>query len=399
MSNPTRRSILKGTAAAAAVAATPIRRVMAASQELVVCGAQPMTGIFSFAGVMMNAGIQDYCAWRNERGGVMGHKLRYVSEDTGFKLDQGVAIFKKLMAQERPSMFLGDSTQWCKAVARDAIASNHVLTSSTSCAAVMADVKTMPHNFAAAPTYGSMHEILMEYIARSGRGAADKPKVALVYSDSEFGRDGIPASKARAKQLGLPIVAEIVTRQSGIDVAPEVAKLRRAKPDVVIFQGYVVAPIPEFVKQMREAGMSTQAMGTIWSMDRPTYSALAKMNEGWMGVMPYRYPHDTESKMIAEMQGFVARNRPQVKEVSLFYMNTWLCGMIFADVVERCLKANKPLTMPNMKAALESMREWDSGGVTGLLADLSRHQIASGRLYRFDSATQRMEPASGWIKV
>ena len=35
------------------------------------------------------------------------------------------------------------------------------------------------------------------------------------------------------KELGLPIVEEIVTKQSGIDVAPEVAKLRRSRPSLV----------------------------------------------------------------------------------------------------------------------------------------------------------------------
>jgi branched-chain amino acid transport system substrate-binding protein len=394
-----RRSIVKSATAAVAAGPFITKGVWAQSKEIVVAGAQPMTGVFSFAGIAMNNGIADFCKWKNANGGVAGHKLRYVSEDTGFKLDQGVAIFKKLMASEKPSFFLGDSTQWCKAVARDAIESGHVMTTSTSCAAVMADPVNMPHNFAAAPTYGSMHEILMEYIARTGKASSEKPKVALIYADTEFGRDGIAASKARAEKLGLPIVAEIVTKQSGVDVAPEVAKLRRAKPDVAIFQGYVVAPIPEFVKQMREAGMSTQVMGTIWSMDKMTYAALGAMGENWMGVMPYRYPHDEDSKTLKAMRDFNATNRPEIKDISIFYMNTWLCGMIFSDLAEKCIKANKPLNLANMKAALESMKEWDSGGVTGLLADLSRHQIPSGRLYRYDQASKRMEPASGWIKV
>ncbi len=394
-----RRSIVKSATAAVAAGPFITKGVWAQSKEIVVAGAQPMTGVFSFAGIAMNNGIADFCKWKNANGGVAGHKLRYVSEDTGFKLDQGVAIFKKLMASEKPSFFLGDSTQWCKAVARDAIESGHVMTTSTSCAAAMADPVNMPHNFAAAPTYGSMHEILMEYIARTGKASSEKPKVALIYADTEFGRDGIAASKARAEKLGLPIVAEIVTKQSGVDVAPEVAKLRRAKPDVAIFQGYVVAPIPEFVKQMREAGMSTQVMGTIWSMDKMTYAALGAMGENWMGVMPYRYPHDEDSKTLKAMRDFNAVNRPEIKDISIFYMNTWLCGMIFSDLAEKCIKANKPLNLMNMKAALESMKEWDSGGVTGLLADLSRHQIPSGRLYRYDQASKRMEPASGWIKV
>jgi len=41
----------------------------------------------------------------------------------------------------------------------------------------------------------------------------------------------------------------------------------------------------------------------------------------------------------------------------------------------------------------------DPGRLTGLLADLSGHQIASGRIYSYDLDKKAMEPASGWIKA
>ena len=123
------------------------------------------------------------------------------------------------------------------------------------------------------------------------------------------------------------------------------------------------------------------------------------MNESYMGVVPYRYSNDTDSRMMTTMREYVAKTRPEMTFISHFYTNAWLAGMVFAEIAERCIKAGKPLQLVHMKAALESMKEWDTGGLTGLLADLSRHQIASGRLYRYDSATKRMEPASGWIKV
>ncbi|GAC1524917.1 MAG: hypothetical protein NVS3B14_24080 [Ktedonobacteraceae bacterium] len=52
-----------------------------------------------------------------------------------------------------------------------------------------------------------------------------------------------------------------------------------------------------------------------------------------------------------------------------------------------------------MKASLESMKEWDTGGITGLLADLSSHQIPSGRMYSYDPDKKVMAPAGSWIKV
>ena len=400
MTDFNRRRLVQTIGAAATLGPFAIGKSSAQAHkgDIVIGGAQPITGVFSFAGVAMNNGLNDFVQWKNSKGGVAGRKLRYVSEDTGFKLDQGVAIFKKIVAAEKPSFFFGDSTQWSKAVSQQAIASGSIMTSSTSLASVVADPVNMPQHIVPGPTYPRLHEILMEYIARTSRGAA-KPNIAYVYADTEFGSDGIPGGKARAAKLGLPIVAEIITKQSGIDVAPEVAKLRRAKPDIVIFQGYILTPMPEFVRQLREAGLNPQIMGTAWGLDRPAYDALGALGVRLTGVSMYRYGHETDSPMINNMREYLAKARPEIKNISPFYISTWLSGMIFAEVAERCIKANKPLLLPNMKAALESMKEWDTGGITGLLADVSGHQIPVGRMYAYDPDKKTMEPASGWIKV
>ena len=400
MTDINRRRLVQtiGTAATLGPFAIGKSSAQAHKGDIVIGAAQPITGVFSFAGVAMNNGLNDFVQWKNSKGGVAGRKLRYVSEDTGFKLDQGVAIFKKIVAAEKPSFFFGDSTPWSKAVSQQAIASGSIMTSSTSLASVVADPVNMPQHIVPGPTYPRLHEILMEYIARTSRGAA-KPNIAYVYADTEFGSDGIPGGKARAAKLGLPIVAEIVTKQSGIDVAPEVAKLRRAKPDIVIFQGYILTPMPEFVRQLREAGLNPQIMGTAWGLDKPAYDALGALGVRLTGVSMYRYGHETDSPMINNMREYLAKARPEIKNISPFYISTWLSGMIFAEIAERCIKANKPLLLPNMKAALESMKEWDTGGITGLLADVSGHQIPVGRMYAYDPDKKTMEPASGWIKV
>ena len=398
---PTRRTVVQALGAAATLGPFAIgsSQAQAHKGDIVIGASQPITGVFSFAGVAMNMGLNDFCAWKNSKGGVMGRKLRYVSEDSGFKLDQGVAIFKKIMAAEKPSFFYGDSTQWVKAITQDAVAAGTIMTSSTSLASVVADPVNVPQHIVPGPTYPRLHEILMEYIGRTHGGSGKKPNIAYVYADTEFGRDGIPGGKARAEKLGLPIVAEIVTKQAGIDVAPEVAKLRRARPDIVIFQGYILAPMPEFVRQMAEAGLNPQIMGTAWGLDRPAYDGLSKLNVNLAGAAMYRYGHETDSDMINNMREYLGKNRPDVKNISPFYISTWLSGMVFAEIAERCIKANKPLTLPNMKAALESMKQWDSGGIFGVLTDLSSHQIPAGRIYAYDAAKQAMEPASGWIKV
>jgi branched-chain amino acid transport system substrate-binding protein len=390
------------TKAAVATAATgPISRFAIAQQantEIVIGAGMPLTGVFAFPGASLHAGLGDFCAWKNASGGVMGRKLRYVAEDTSFKIDQAVAVFKKITASEKPNFYYGDRTETSKAIAQEAAALGNLITAGPSMAVALADAKEYPYHFISGPTYGSMHEVLMESIAR-GAKSGDKPKVALVYTETEFGTDGIPASKARAEKLGLPIVAEIITKQAGFEVASEVAKLRRAKPDWVIFQGYILNPLPEFVRQMREGGLDSQIGGTVWSMDRTTYEAMAAVGVSKSGVTPYRYAFESESTMMKAMKDYVDQTRPGFKGLSFFYINAWLSGMIFAEIAERCIKADKPFTAQNMKAALESITNWDTGGLTGLPVDLSTHQIKSGRMYRYDLDKKEMAAASDWIRV
>ncbi len=395
-----RRRLLAGAAGAASLSALPLTASFAKGGELVIGAAPPITGVFAFAGVALHQGLGDYCEWRNQATkGVAGRKLKYVGEDSGYKMDQAMSVFKKIMAAHNPPVFYGDSTAWAKAAAKEISAMGSVLTCSPSFSSDLADPKNVPYYFMAGPTYTAMGEILLEYIARTSKGAT-KPAVALVYSDTEFGRDPIPGIKARAQALQLPLAQEIVTKPGAVDVSAEVAKLRRAKPDYVIFHGYVLAPIPEFIKQMREAGMSTTPMGTIWSMDKTTVDAMGAAAQGWMGVLPYRYSYDTkDAPTMQAIKAFTAKARPAMSYVPTFYTTGWLVGMIFSEVMERVLEAGKPLTGPNMKAALESIKNWDTGGVTGLLVDLSGHQIGSGRIYAYDSQTKLLEPASGWIKT
>lgn len=397
---PTRRKLLTAAGAAATLGVGAWRPAFAQTKaDIVIGAAHPMTGFMSFAGVASHNAMGDYINWRNQNGGILGHKIRYVGEDSAYKVDQGVAVVKKMIASDKPSFIFLDGTPLSKAVARDVLATGSVVTGGFSSSEALLDPKTYPHHFLSGPTFGATHEILMEYIGRVSRASGNVPKIALVYTDQEFGSEAIPHSKARAQKLGLPIVQEVVTKPTGVDVASEVAKLRRARPDIVIFQGYIMNPVPEFVRQVREAGLNAQVMSTTYGLDRIMYDALAKLGERLTGVMPYRYGYDTDSKMMTTMREYVAKVRPQQESIPVFYIHAWLTGMIFCEIAERCIRAGKPLTLPHMKTALESIRDWDTGGLTGLLVDLSSHQIKTGRVYAYDTATRRMEPASGWIRV
>ncbi len=384
-----RRSLL--LAAGASLAAPLAAQAQTGGEDIVIGGSIPMTGVFAFAGVGINLGIGDYVKMVNDAGGIKGRKLRYVPEDTGYKVDVSVAAYKKLTSQNRINLYYGDSTGFSKTINPELDRNGNILMAGASFATELNDPKKYPNQFLVGPDYTEMFGILLKHIAKEKPGA----KVAFVYSDSEFGRDPIEASEAMAKKLGLTVPIKLMTPAGSVDVSTEVIKLRRAAPDYTIFHGYILAPIPEFVTQGKQMGMTSKWMGTFWTMDSSTVMKMGPGGDGFMGVMPYRYYYDTSAP--APTLDRIRKLRPEYQSTA--YLQGYLAAMLFVESAKRCLDADKPLNGPNLKAALNSLKDFDTGGLIGVPITIRGNSIPVGRVYRADMKAQKMVPASDWIAL
>ena len=360
-------------------------------EDIVFGGSIPLTGVFAFAGIGIDQGIKDYLTILNESGGIKGRKVRYVPEDTGYKVDQSMAAFKKITSQNKVSFYYADSTAFVKTVNPELERAQNILMTGASFAKEISDAQKYPLQFIVGPNYSEMVSILLQYIAKTKPGA----KLALVYSDTEFGRDPVEAARAEAKKLGLNLALEIVTPPSSVDVSAEVIKLRRADPDFTIFHGYVSAPIPEFINQAKALNMKTAFMGTFWSMDNTTVMRMGENADGFLGVMPYRYYYDTEGK--SPMLERIRKMRPSYQTTG--YIQGFLSTMLLTEAAKRTLDAGNELTGKNMKTALSSIRNFDTGGIIGVPLSIKGNSIPIGRIYRADFKQQKMVPASDWISL
>jgi branched-chain amino acid transport system substrate-binding protein len=366
-----------------------------AADDVVTVGAcQPITGRFAFAGVAINAGLQDYLNYANEKGLVPGKKFNYVYEDSGYDTDRAVACFKQIMAKHSPVIMYGESTGLGKAIAPELNSRYKVLYASASFSSELADPKSHPFSFISGPTYSDMFSVLLEYIARN-KGAT-RPKVAFFYSDTEFGKDPIPYARKRAAELGIDVVAEIVTKAGAVDVTSEVLQLKKTNPDYVIFQGYIFSPIIEVIRATKDFGLKTRFMGTFWSMDKGIIDKLGQDADGYMGVMPYAYYYEDGAPGIAAMQAYNKKAHPDVKYQPNSYIQGWFTGMVYVEAVKRVVAAGKPVTGENLAAVLDTIKDWDTGGVTGKVTFVN-HKAGVGRVYKANAAKGVFEPASDWI--
>ncbi len=373
---------------------------MAQDKEPIVFGGSiPLSGVFAFAGVHIHAGLTDYTSWINSEGGINGHPVEYVMEDTGYEVDRSVAAFKKISGSDSPAVYYGDSTGFMKAIAAELNSQGETLMSGASFATALTDNEQYPFQFIPGPSYSQMFGIILEYIA-SETGEGDAPTLAFVYSDTEFGKDPIENGKARAAELGIEVVEEIVTKPGSVDVSAEVLKLRRVRPDYVVFHGYVLSPINEFMVQMRQMGLDTKFMGTFWSSDKLIIDKMGEDADGYMGVMPYNYYDSAESgPMLDALRAQAEKSDPEAGYRPTGYMQGWFNAMVWTEVIKRTLDAGKELTAENMAASLASIEDWDTGGIIGIPVTVRDMSFPVGRIWRVNADEGRYEPVSDWIHL
>jgi branched-chain amino acid transport system substrate-binding protein len=364
-----------------------------AADEIKVGAVQPITGRFAFAGVHINAGLEDALNMANEEGGINGKKIKYVMEDGTYNVDVAVAAFKRIMARDNPIIMYGESTGLGKAVAPEIKDRYKVLYSSTSFSSELANAADNPYMFVPGPTYSDMFGILLKYIAKEKPGA----NVAFFYSDTEFGRDPIPYGKEMCKKLGLNFVAEEVAKVGGIDVASQVLDLKRKKAEYVIFQGFVLAPVPAVIKQARDYGLKVKFMGTHWGTHKMLLDKMGPLAEGYLGVMPYAFYYQDDIPMIKKIRDWNQKYHPDVQYRPTSYMQGFFTGQVFVECLKSADKAGD-LTGDGLVKALQSIKDFDVGG---LMAPISvvNNKIPMGRVYKANVGKKVFEPISDWIRT
>jgi branched-chain amino acid transport system substrate-binding protein len=52
-----------------------------------------------------------------------------------------------------------------------------------------------------------------------------------------------------------------------------------------------------------------------------------------------------------------------------------------------------------MKAALNSIKDFDTGGIIGVPISVPGNTVPVGRIYQYDASAKQMQPVSDWISL
>jgi branched-chain amino acid transport system substrate-binding protein len=368
---------------------------IAMAQKLpTICAIHPFTGRFAFAGIEGSAAMQDVVDMTNEAGGINGKKLQYYWADGEYKDDVGIAAFKRLHAQYSPQVMFGQSTGMTKALGPEIKSRYKVLYSAYTMTSEAANPKENPYLFIAAPTYAEQFGVLLKYIAKEKPGA----NIAFFYSDTEFGREPIPAAKEMCKKMGLNVVAEEVSQVGGVDLSTQILDMKSKKVDYCIFQGFVSNPIAAVIKQSKDYGLNAKFMGTFWSTEKQLLNELGPMADEYTGVSAYSFYYQEDLPMMKKIRDWTKKKYPTIEYRSQSYMQNYMTTLLFVESFKRADKMKGGMTADNMVNAFQSIKNYDVGGLTPPVT-IKDNSIPVGRVYRGNAKTMRFDPISDWIRM
>ena len=365
-----------------------------AQKSPTICAIHPFTGRFAFAGIEGSVAMQDVVDMANEAGGINGKKVQYYWADGEYKDDVGIAAFKRLYAQYTPQIMFGQSTGMTKALGPEIKDRYKVLYSAYTMTSEAANPKENPYLFIAAPTYAEMFGVLLKYISKEKPGA----NIAFFYSDTEFGREPVPAGREMCKKMGLNLVAEEVSQVGGVDISTQVLDMKAKKADYCIFQGFVSNPIAAVIKQSKDYGLNAKFMGTFWSTEKQLLNELGALADEYIGVSAYSFYYMEENPMVKKIMEWTKKKYPKVEYRSQSYMQNYMTTLLFIESFKRADKMKGGITGDNLVKALQSIKNFDVGGLMPPVT-IKDNSIPVGRVYRGNSKTMRFDPISDWIRM
>jgi branched-chain amino acid transport system substrate-binding protein len=389
------------TLVAAGLAAASSRLAAQSQEEIVFAATLPLTGPFAAVAKDQLEGMKDCIDSVNARGGVRGRKVRFLIEDTQYKVDQAVAAFKKFMAADKPVAVFGDGTGFVRAASQENNERYKVLMTSTSYASDLIDANKYGFHFMSGPTYSEAVGVLLQYVKDSHKSG--RAKLAVIHSASEFGRDPLEYLKKRAGELGIDVVLVTEMKFRDVDVTAETIKLRQARPDFTLIHGFGGAPIfTEVMKLAREYRLETKFMGTFWEGSRTILKRAGEAADGFIGVSNYAWNTAGATAPTLKAIDEIRRKRDPKYDgyPDIYYMQGWASMMLFVKAAEDAIAAKKPVTGENLRDALKAARNWDTGGLIGAPVSLGSYSIPVAQVVRFDAkADMKPVPVSNWITV
>ena len=300
----------------------------------------------------LTAGAQLYFDHVNGKGGVHGRKIVLESMDDGFDPKRSPDVFKKLIEEKKVfAMFLSRGTPTNEA-AYPVLEAARVPLIGPSTGAMSMYNPPRKYMFPVRASYQSETFKIVPQLVNMGIN-----RIALLYVDDSFGKDGLAGVQQAMKQAKLEPVAVASHARGGTKVEEAVAAIGSTDPQAVIMITLADAGVA-FVKQMKASGKSPMFITLSNNSSNAFIKNLGADGHGLAVSQVSPYPFSGSEAITREYLALLKGKQDLPPSYSSME------GFIAAKVlVEGLRRAGKEPTREKLIAGLESMKEFDLGGL------------------------------------
>lgn len=331
------------------------------------------TGPTSDVGGPYGSGVADALNYINAHGGVNGKQIEYQTVDYSYKAPQAIATYKKWMSGLKPVAIQGWGTADTEALVQF-IARDQVPYFSASYSGHLTDPQgksertkaPAPYNFFYGPSYSDTCRGLVQWAAEDWKtkGNSGKPKFIHMGANHPYPNAPKAACAAYAEELGFEVLNPIVYDLKPGDAKAQCLTLKDSGADYA-YMGNTAGSNISLLSSCQTVGAQPQFMGNVWGWDENSIKAAKESGDGvavplgspsWKSDAPGMKLIRDISKM-SDPSGETYRN--------LHYMRG-VCSVYFMkDAMESADKSGG-ITGPNIKAAMEQMRDHVPAGLEGV---------------------------------
>ena len=348
--------------AAAAAGVTAIAEPALAQNEQFLPALVYRTGPYAPNGIPFANGVADYWTLINERdGGINGVKIVFEECETGYATDKGVECYERLKGKgpTGAGYFSPLSTGITFALTEKVPGDKIPLLTLGYGRSESKDGSVFPWNFIAVGSYWTAADVAIQHIAKE-LGGFDKlkgKKISLVYHDSPYGKEPIPALEARAKLNGFEFKAIPVTHP-GVEQKSQWLAIRQDKPDYVLLWGWGVMNSTAIKEAAAVAYPRDKMIGVWWSGAEPDVIPAGDQAIGYKALM-LQHPAG-KFKVHADMEKFVISKGKSVAKdtfAQVLYNRGLINSMLGVEAIRTAQKefGNKPLTGEQVRWGFENL--------------------------------------------
>ncbi|MGH1578427.1 ABC transporter substrate-binding protein [Planktotalea sp.] len=384
-----RRSFLATSAAASATLSMPAI-LKAQPREFVLGASLPMTGPQRPLGQAVVPAFKIAQTLFNEEGGITGTPIRFALEDSRSIPQITRANFLNALANEGRALlgFFADSTSAMKLITPELTGERARIMGSLSFSSALADPQNAPYQFVAGPTYDDQIETLLKQI--KSRGGT---QIAILYAQTECGRDPLAFSRASAAQHGLQIALEAACLPRGGNLAAQISQLKKAGVEHCILHGFAADGLRQLADAQGEIDPSMQFYSTFSGMQPSGAVHAIAQAATFQGTMPYRHFEDAPRN--SRFQRYAAHTA----DLPISALQA-LCSLeLMIEAMRRTANAGLELRADTIAQTLAGITNWDSSGFFDQPVSVKNNRIATGRIYAFSAEQNRFVPSTDWIST